>query len=379
MTSATSEERAKYLVALFLDDRLKDANEPPGLRAAIADGLAGQLDDIGKRCGAQIDHPRSPSAQRIPDAYLADEEVAENELQACAAGIRIARAREGILSDPRRFERALAQRLAPNARWALRGEASRVPRPPTRVNVLDWSLAPIPWIENDDEWPPAGANALVDVRQLTGANAEPARVSEEPYKGWVQLGVIEQQATLATQYPDVAARQMLIATGLEICDGQPPANSMPFSAAPPSLWAVCYDHVAPSLMPQYARNALHSTRGPLAALIDYEGRPGAPAHDRGVGLQRFTLIPRIEIIALLELRPETPALRHVLIDDNGAALVGRQWRGYLIHDGNYSPLEPAIHGADLLLRSDLYDTLVNTVGKDRLALGVAVSRFESEP
>jgi hypothetical protein len=379
MTSATPEERAEGLVALFLDDRLEHANEPRGLREAIIDRLVGQVDDIGNRFGEQIDHLRSPSARRIPDAYLADEEVVENELQVGAAGIRTARALEGVLSDPRRFERDLAQCLAPNALWALRSEASRVPRPPTRAGVLNWSLIPIPWVENNAEWPPAGAIALADVRQLTGADGELVRISEEPYKGWVQLGMFERQATLATRHPDIAARQILVATGLEACDGPPPVNSMPLSSAAPDPWAVCCDDLAPGLDAERARIALNSTRGPLAALVDYEGQPGAPAHDRGVGLQRFTLVPRIEVVALLGLRPETPALRHVLVDDNGAALVGRQWRGFLIHDGNYSPLEPAIHGADLILRPDLYETLINTAGKDRLALGVTVSHSENTP
>jgi hypothetical protein len=379
MTSATPEERANGLVTLFLDDRLEKANEPPGLREAIVDRLVGQVDNIGKRFGEQIDNLGSRSDQRIPNAYLADEEVVENELQACAAGIRTARALEGVLSDPRRFEHTLARRLAPNMRWALRSEASRVPRPPTRASVLDWSLTPVPWVEDDTEWPPTGAVALADVRQLTGADGEPVRVSEEPYRGWVQLGMLERQATLATRYPDTAARQILIATGLEACDEPPPVNSMPLSYAAPDPWAVRYDHIAPSLDAEHARIAISSTRGPLAALIDYESQPGSPAHERGVGLQPFTLIPRIQVIALLELRPEAPALRHVLVDDNGAAIVGRQWHGFLIHDGNYSPLEPAIHGADLLLRSDLYDTLVNTVGKDRLVLGVTVRHREHVP
>ena len=146
MTRGTPEERAEGLVNMFLDDRLQDANEPPGLRKAVIDRIAGRADDIGERGGQQIGHLRSPSSRRIPDAYLADEEVIENELQTAAAGIRTARALEGVLSDPRKFEHDLAQRLAPNARWSLRSEASRVPRPPTRASVLDWSLAPIPWV-----------------------------------------------------------------------------------------------------------------------------------------------------------------------------------------------------------------------------------------
>jgi len=379
MTSTTPENQAEGLVNLFLGDRIEDANEPPGLRQAIVDRIVAQAGQIEKRCGEQIDHLRSPSAQRIPDAYFVDEEIVENELQISAAGVRTARALEGVQSDPRRFERDLAQRLAPNALWALRGEASRVPRPSARAKMLDWSLAPIPWVEDDAQWPPADAVALADVRQLTGADGEPVRVSEEPYKGWIQLGMFERQATLATRYPDMAARQIVIATGLEVRDGPPPPNSLPLSRTAPDLWAVRYDDLAPNIDGELARIALISTRGPLAALTDYEGQPGAPAHDRGVGLQRFTLAPRIEVIALLGLQPETPALRHVLADHNGAAIVGRQWRGFLVHDGSYSPLEPAIHGADLLLRPDLYDTLVSTFGEEQISLGVTVSCSENSP
>jgi hypothetical protein len=51
----------------------------------------------------------------------------------------------------------------------------------------------------------------------------------------------------------------------------------------------------------------------------------------------------------------------------GAALVGRVWRGFLIHDGNYSPLEPAVHAADLVLRPDLYDNLEPIISQDRLS------------
>ncbi|MDQ3154923.1 MAG: hypothetical protein M3R63_25385 [Actinomycetota bacterium] len=375
MTWGTPQERAEGLVNMFLGERLEGADEPPGLREAIIDGVAGRIDDLGKRGREQIDQLRSPSSRRIPDAYLADEEAIENELQTGAAGIRTARALEGVMSDdPRRFEHDVAQFLAPNARWSVRAEASRVPRPPTRPAALGWSLTPIPWVETDAEWPSAGAVALADGRQLVGADGEPVRVAEKPYTEWVQLGMFERQGTLATRHPDAPARHVVIAVGLEeVCDGPPPAGSVPLSGAPPNAWAVTYDRLMPGLDPERARTALATTRGPLAAIIEYDFQLGAPARDRGTGLHPFPLVPRLEVIALLGLRPETPALRHALVDDNGAALVGRLWRGFLIHDGNYSPLEPAVHGADLLLRPDLYETLEHTVGKDRLILGLTVS------
>ena len=190
--------------------------------------------------------------------------------------------------------------------------------------------------------------------------------------------MIERQKTLATSHPKVPAWQIFIATGLEGCDGSPPANSVPLSSGPPDLWAVTYEEFAPSVDTDYARAVLATARGPLTAVVNFESQPGAPARDRGAGLPQFTLIPQLEVVSLLGLRPETPALRHVLIDDNGPALVGRQWRRFLVHDGNYLPLEPAVCGADLLLRPDLYKILENAVGTDRLFVGLAVRHSEHE-
>ena len=47
MTRGTPEERAERLVDMFLDGRLQGANEPPGLRKAVIDRIAGRADDIG--------------------------------------------------------------------------------------------------------------------------------------------------------------------------------------------------------------------------------------------------------------------------------------------------------------------------------------------
>ncbi|MBF6176004.1 hypothetical protein [Nocardia blacklockiae] len=360
MTFETPQQHVEGLVDMFIGERLDNAGNPAGLREAVIDRIARRVDYFEQRGPAQIDSLRSPSSRRIPDAYLVDEETIENELQEAAAGLPPAQTH-----------------LSSNVQWPLRCEASRVPRPPTRPSVLSWSLTPIPWLDDDTEWPPAGATMLDDVRQLTGTDGQPPLVAEAPYPGWVQLGMIEHQRTLALSHPRTPARRILIITGLEICDGPPPSGSTPLSSSPPNSWAVAHNQLAPHIDTAYARTILSTTQGPLAALTNYEGQPGAPDRERGIGLHWPTLVPRIEVIALLGLRPETPALRHLLIDDNGPALVGRHWRGFLIHDGSYHPLEPAVEGTDLLLRPDLYTTLEHTVGKDRLALGVTVTHSES--
>ena len=361
---------------MFLGERLGDSSEVPGLRDAMVDRLVDRSGEIATRGSQQIRHLRSPASSRIPDAYLADEEIIEDELQTGAAGIWTALALEGFLSDHRQFEADLVPLLAPSARWSLRSEASRVPRPVTRAAALEWSLAPIPWLENRTAWPPAAAVALDGTRQLGETEIELVRATESPYKGWVQLAMFERQGTLATRYPDTPSRTLLITTGLEVCDGPPPAQSLPLSGAPPDAWALTPDQPRGSFGVEDAGTILSVTRGPIAALADYGGQPGVPSHDRGPGLQPFLLVPRVEVIAFLKLRPEVPAVRHALIDDSGPALVCRQWRGFLIHADDYSPLVPGIEGSDLLLRPDLYENLENVVRKERISLGVTVSLSE---
>jgi hypothetical protein len=379
MTPDTSREHAEGLVSSFLDERLEYANEPPGLRETIIQGVELRGEEIRQRGIEQIRQQRSPNSRRIPDAYLHDEVVLEDELQKGAAGIRTAQALEGaLLVDPRRFEHALAGRLASSARWAMRAEASRVPRPPTRPTALGWSLAPIPWVEDDSKWPPPGAVSLDGVRQLAGTDAEPSRVAEEPYSEWVQLGMFEQQGTLRRSYPKAPARQLLIATGLEVFDESPPEGSLPLSGARPIAWTVAHERIDPDLDRDLASTVLATTQGPLAGMVDYDLELGAPHRLRGAGLHQFALAPRFEAVAFLGLRPEHPSVRHVLVDDQGPALVGRVWRGFLIHDGDYTPLVPGVYGGDLIIRQGLYERLEAVVGVERMRFGIMVTHHEHE-
>jgi len=369
--------RAQAMVAMAIGDRLELAGEPPGFRGAITDGVLVRLDSINARFRDQFDHLRAPSSRRIPDAYYADELETENELQKVGAGLRAALALGGILGDPFEIERSIAADLTPTGVWARRSEASRVPRPTTRPAVFEWSLHPIPWVEDKDfEWPPADAEALTGVRQLVGDQAERVRVGEVPFTDWVQLGFVERQGTFGTRYPKSPGRQVLLMSGLEVCAGSPPANSGPLSELPPGLWAHRYTDLDSGLDQARARVAIAASRMPLTALVSYEQTLGAPSKDRGLGLHQFCLTPQLEIVAFLDLRPETPALRHVLIDDHGPGIVCRQWSSYLIHGGNYGPLEPAVVGADLIIRPDLFDTVEATIGADRIDLGLTVRHHQ---
>lgn len=372
-------EQAEGLVRIFLDERLAEVGEPPGVREAVIQNLVDRMERIKLRSTEQIGQLGSHSSQRIPDAYFNDEEEIENAFQQVAAGIRAARARAGFLTaNARRSEAGYAFSIAPSARWALLQESSRVPRPPTRHHLLARSLTPIPWQDNEDKWPPPTALDFEGKRRLTGQDAGPVRVAEEPYNDWVQLGMFEMQATCASSYPKRPSRRLVISTGLEVADASTPIDSMPIGTNPPNIWLASYDHLLPGVHSASAAEIVEDLQGPLTMMANYRRQRGAPACGRGVGLHPFTLVPRLELVALLDLRLESPTVRHCLVDGQGPALVGRNWRGFLIHDGGHIPLTPAIHGTDLILRPDLYERLEDALDKNRIRSGIAVRHIEGE-
>lgn len=369
-------EQAQLLVDEMLGRRLEEMDEYPGLREAVIDGVANRYDSISERVRQQFDHLRSPRSKRVPDAYFADEEAAEDELQKAAAGIRTALAISGIISDPVAVEQHLAQDLMSSGIWSLRDEASRFPRPTTRAQIIHWSLIPVPWLDDKAaQWPPREAAALAGVHNITEATADLVGVEEEPYTGWVQVAFLERMRTLATNYPIVPSRHLMMATGLEIGAGVA-GSSFPLSSCPPDLWVRQYKELVPHLNASRAESVLGSGRGPIAALADSDDWRVGPQH--GPGLHPFLLSPRIEVVALLGLRPENPASRYVLVDDDGPGAVCRQWQSFLIHDGSYGDLVPAIHGSDLILRGDLFERLTAAIGRRRLSLGLMVDHSSED-
>jgi hypothetical protein len=372
----TDHEWAERLVAEFLDQRL---GEMSGLHAAVVDRTAARMEEIGRQVGLQLEYLRSTSSRRIPDAYLADEAEIENELQASAGGMRAAVAIDGTISAPLQFERRLARHLTSSAMWALLGQASRIPRPTTRAAELSWSIPVVPWLDDDTAWPPVETEVLVREGQFTGEDRRPPRVAEGPCQGWVQLGLIERQRTLATRYPNVRpARELLIVTGAAI-GGPGPEGNLPLSGARPRVWTEDGRRRRHADDAELLRSALAADRGPLAALVSHGKEPRSAAAERGAGLPLFTLAPDLLIATLFGLRPGAGEIRHVLVDDDGPAIVGRCWHGGLIHGGDYETLIPAVHGADVLIRPDLYEALENIVGRDRISLEVFVNVSENEP
>ncbi len=208
--------------------------------------------------------------------------------------------------------------------------------------------------------------------QLELPSNEPSRCAEAPYENWVQLGLIERQRTYATKHPDQPERRYTIATGLVTTTGDPPRPYLPFVASAPTVWTHRATALEPALSQAQAHANLAALGRPLAALLDFDTTYGVPHPNRSPGLHPFLLAPHIELSALLKLCPEAPSNRLMLTDSAGPALVCRQWRSFPIHDGTYEPLEPAVVGTDLLLRSDLYDTVLEAIGPTRLRVGLSL-------
>src|SRR5690606_7641366 len=297
----------------------------------------------------------------IPDAYLADEAATEDALQRAAAGIRVALAQSGKILDARSFERGAALRLGDDPRLPIRAELARVPRPLTRPEALQWSIEPAPWArqrDEDDTRPTAGLDAAASRRCIPGGVAALARVDDGPHAGWIQIGMIERHLTPACRYPARPSRMVLIAAGLEITDTEPPVRSLPFTSSPWQVWTLPWRRLDPKPDAAAAARQLSTCNSPAVALT----------HTRraGLGPPPFLLTPILPLIVALELTPTPGVCGFSLSDGNGPGLVGRQWRGHLVHAGNYQPLTPAIHGAALLLRPDLLARLLDIVGETRI-------------
>ncbi|GAA1195466.1 hypothetical protein [Pseudonocardia alaniniphila] len=375
--SDNGKTQAAHLVDGLLGDRLNFAGNLPGLRQAVIALAAGVLEtgEYEQLIRGQLSQLRHPSSTAIPDAYLAYEAAAEDALQHAAAGIRMAMAQNGHIGDAQSFERDAARRLGDDPRLAIRAELARVPRPLTRPQPLQWSITPAPWASdprNDTLWPPPGLDATVNLRGLPGGAAALARVEAGPHVGWVQIGLIERQRTPRHRYPERPNRSILIGVGLEIADRERPEGSLPFMSIPWQVWTVPWQHIDATTNAERAAAVLKTNSWAVAALG--ESRLGAT----GLGEPQFLLVPALPLIVTLGLEPTSGVCGFSLSDQHGPAVVGRLWRGHLVHDGSYHPVFPAIDGADLLLRADLLELLLGVIGESRFRVGVVVRSHVGE-
>ncbi|MER6194886.1 hypothetical protein [Streptomyces cyaneofuscatus] len=372
---------AADLVDQYLGARLDAANSPAGLRETVVDLVTEALaaGHVEALMSAQLDLLAHPSRTQFPDAYLAAEAAAEDALQQAAAGLRVALAQAGHLAPAQIFERNAAARLRDDPRAALRAELARVPRPLTRPKALAWSLDPAPWFSDSRQeqlpWPPSGLASVASLRALPGGTTALSHVTDGPHTGWVQIGLIEQHRTPARRHPDQPTRHVRIALGLEAVNDDPPPGTLPLAQATWQLWTRPLQRLAPELTKaETAAEHIHTKNQALVALTDVGTAimVDTPHRDSGLGLPLYVLAPAASVVAILGLEPTDGICGFSLSDVAGEALICRQWHGHLVHDGNYEPLLPAIAGADLLIRPDLFTRLCDTIGPSRCRTGISV-------
>ncbi|MFF7591090.1 hypothetical protein ACFZCK_26750 [Kitasatospora purpeofusca] len=368
-----------HLVDHYLGVRLDAAGSPAGLREAVIDLVTDAfVENIEHLMTAQLDLLAERRSQ-MPDAYLADQAAAEDALQQAAAGLRAALAQTGRLGNAQAFERGAAARLRDDPQTALRAELARVPRPLTRPEALRWTLEPVPWFSNSPQeqrpWPPPGLALLASLRSLPQNASAFARVADGPHTGWVQIGLAERQRTPAQRYPDQPACQMSLIVALEASDDGPPPDTLPISQLPWQLWTIPWRRLALGLTgAEAAAEHLRARDQPLVGLTDAGSTPiiGTPRPRRGPGVPPYVLAPVAQVIAALDLAPTNGICGFSLSDATGEALVCRQWRGHLVHDGNYEPLLPAVIGADIIIRPDLFTRLCDILGPSRCRAGINI-------
>ncbi|MER6625429.1 hypothetical protein [Streptomyces sp. NPDC000931] len=378
-------EFATDLVDHYLGLRLDAAGSPAGLRETVIDLVTDALSEhVEPLMGTQLDLLANGRRGQFPDAYLADQAAAEDALQHAAAGLRAAFAQAGHLSGAQNFERGAAARLRDDPRAALRAELSRVPRPLTRPKELGWSLDPAPWFSDshqaDGPWPPSGFASVAGLRSLPDGAASFARVDDGPHAGWVQIGLFERQRTPTRRYPDQPARQVQVVVGLEAHAGDPPPGTLPVSQAPWKLWTHPWRRLALGLTrAESAAEHISTTNQALVAVTDVgtTGLIDVPRSPSGLGLPPYVLAPAARVVAALDLEPAHGICGFSLSDAIGEALIGRQWHGRFVHDGNYEPLLPAVAGADLLIRPDLFTRLHDTIGPTRCRAGISVHHMSA--
>lgn len=376
---------ATFLVDHYLGARLDAADNPPGLRETVVDLVAEAIPQhVERLVSAQLDLLGNPGSRLLPDAYLADQAATEDGLQQAAAGLRAALAQTGRILDALNFERGAAARLRDDPQAALRAELARVPRPQTRPRALEWSLDPVPWLSDshheEKPWPPEGLAQVSELRALPDGPSAFSRIKDGPHADWVQIGIVEQHHTPARSYPNQPSRKVLLIIGLEAVGDDPPSDTLPMSTGTWQVWVHPWRRlVAGPRQPHMAAEYIGAKDQPVVALTD-AGTTGLVDTGRrvaGLGLPPYVLAPTVSLVAALDLEPTGGVCGFSLSDVTGEAVTCRQWRGHLVHDGNYEPLVPAIAGADLLIRPDLFTRLVDVIGPARCRAGVSVHHMSA--
>lgn len=336
----------------------------PGLLEAVCEQVveACASESFNKRLRSQLNVLDS-TRKRWPNAFLFDHEVIEDALQSVAASGRTARLIAGeLISNPIEWEDQLASVLLNDPTIPLLIETHRQPRP---------QISPPPgisnkvWVQiyesrsNDSDLSIVEAaeedGSLLATITLKSASCSPI-VKGGSFGGWRWFATVENRFV---KHPDWRSETDLFVErycALEVrnANDRQALTRPPVTAGDLRLWSVEGLHALEE--PLFERSQ------PLVG-VDYELAIVGDGR-QGLGVPSPLLAPTVSLIALLKAYPGAPFSYE---DENGLALALVTWRAEY-DTSDYYLACPRIWGCGIVMRPDLFNQLISSVGEERLAL-----------
>lgn len=350
--SQTREPRSRdprKVIGLTAGNRLSQA-EPilPGLTRDVIQRASLDLEtpSFDTKLKAQTRAFADQTRQHWPDAYLATEETIERAIQNSAGLGRDSMFKQGSpVVDPLAWEDDLANALLDDPELPLDIESIRVPRP----NI------PAPLDLEDVLWD--GFETSDPSRQFTSGTLSSLGTSDFPVFGsgslssWILLSSAEEMTSRMKESRESKSVRYRSALYLR-------NESWEYLDVPPvaeidiDCWAVEFEEDPEGL----------AQSQPLSA----QDRKLASAGDSpsGLGIPTPLLVPVPGLTATLGLAPHG---RFSLRDDLGDALRLVTWRA-LYETSDYYLTYARICGSALILRPDLFECLLETLGSGRVLL-----------
>jgi hypothetical protein len=309
--SAVSERRTRDIVQSI---GIKHVNAIEKVWPAFGQHVAGRIDaviqseKIRKRTQSVIRSIGDRRQQHRLRVWLPMDEEVGRAVQMTGAAVRIALAKEGIINEG--VEAKVGHQLLGDLDVIIRRTYSRTARPsyiPTPSSLTPGSYA-----------------------------STPRTVPTGQFASWVILAHHETELVFEDRYPNEIRKELTVYSGIEFGDlGD--SQDLPLTVGEPSIWR--------AIMPK--ETLPESFKGPIAG-VDFVG-------DLYGAVDILSLNP---VLGNKHLVP-APFYRGLsLIDSNGElACVCRSWRQKYVGDRELGDEIPCLEGIQLLLRSDVFETI----------------------
>lgn len=321
--------------------------ELPGLGVVVRSHVIRDLrgEDYKRRQQRQTRAFADEFGKRWSDAYLAKEQLVEENLQRAAGTGRAARLIAGEpVARPELWEDALGEALFDDPTVALVLESTRRPRPDIppvpSPQTRWWSGLPSP----DDVWAVQDEHQYVATLAVTGPEGFPTAYGW-PIDGWKWLATVEERTF---GHPDFRRREeWLVTVRYRVAEIRVPGDehalaSSPVAAGDVRLWRAAVD---PNYFGGFSRSQpIVGVDREFKVLGDTAATLGGP---------RVMLIPTPSLLAALELQP----IEEIgFADEVGPALMPATWRADYDRSDYHLPIAQTV-GAGIAIRSDLLHRL----------------------